>query len=98
MAVNWQFPDTLIEAIVCHHGPSKARRYLKLASLVHVANAICNHLKFGTSGEVVPQTPDDPMLIKALWKLGVGPQAFGKLVDMGENTLDDVTSFLGETA
>ena len=94
LAVNWQFSDTLTEAIVCHHDPSKARRYMKLASLVHVANAICNHLKFGSSGEVVSQTSADPMLGKALWKLGMGPQAFEKLVAMGEKTLDDATFFL----
>ena len=84
----------MTEAIVCHHDPAKARQYAKLTSVIHVANAICNHLKFGTSGEVVSQGPEDPVLGKALWKLGMGPQAFGKLVEMGEHTLDDALAFL----
>ena len=94
LAANWEFADTLTEAIVCHHDPSSARRYVKLASVVHVANAICNHLDFGSSGEVVKQEIDDPVLGKALWKLGIGPNSFGKLVEMGEGQLEDADSFL----
>ncbi len=94
LAVNWNFADTLTETIVCHHDPAAAKHYPKLASVVHVANAICNHLSYGSSGEVVIQEPDDPVLSKALWKLGVGPNAFDKLIEMGKAQLEDADSFL----
>ena len=94
LACNWDFTDALIETIVCHHDPSLARRYPKLASVVHVANAVCNHLEFGSSGEVVKTGTDDPVLKRALWKLGVGPHAFEKLVGFGKEQLEDANSFL----
>ena len=37
---------------------------------------------------------DDPVLVKALWKLGVGPNAFEKLVGFGTDQLEDADSFL----
>ena len=71
-----------------------AKRYPKLSSVVHIANVICNHLEYGSSGEVVKTETDDPVLVKALWKLGVGPNAFEKLVGFGTDQLEDADSFL----
>ena len=94
LALNWNFSDTLIEAIVCHHDPSLAKHFVKVASVVHVANAICNHLEYGSSGEAVVQEPNDPVLGKALWKLGIGPNSFGKMVDLGKEQIDAADDFL----
>ena len=95
LAANWEFADTLTEAIVCHHDPSRAEHFPKLASVVQVANAICNLLEYGTSGEVVKQEVEDPVLSKALWKLGVGPSGLEALIDLGKAQLEDEDSFLG---
>ncbi len=94
LAVNWNFSDMLAEAIVCHHDPFKARSYPRLASAIHVANAICNHLSYGSSGEVVRQDPDDPALYKSLLKLGVGPHVLENLIELGEAQLGSADAFL----
>jgi putative nucleotidyltransferase with HDIG domain len=94
LAVNWDFADTLIEAIVCHHEPTKARHYQKLASVVHVANAACNHLEYGSSGEVVLPSPKDETLSKALWRLGLEPGAFERVCEMGKEQLESADDFL----
>ena len=98
LAVNWNFADTLIEAVVCHHDPAQAKRYTKLASVIHVANAICNHLEYGSSGDVLKQEADDPRLGKALWKLGIGPHSFDMMVELGQGQLSDADAFLGMLA
>ena len=92
--MNWNFSDTLIEAIVCHHEPTKARRYQKLASVIHVANAACNQLEYGSSGEVVLPGPKDETLAKALWRLGLEPGAFAKVMEMGSEQLESADAFL----
>ena len=94
LAVNWEFSDTLIESIVCHHDPGRARHYQRLASIVHVANAACHHLDYGSSGEVVKQPLKDPTLAKALWKLGLEPSAFQKVQELGQEQLEAADSFL----
>jgi putative nucleotidyltransferase with HDIG domain len=94
LAVNWNFSDTLIESIVCHHDPSQARHYQKLASVVHVANAACSHLEYGSSGEVVQPGPKDETLAKALWRLGLEPSAFEKVTEMGSEQLEAADGFL----
>ena len=94
LAVNWHFADTLIESIVCHHDPSQARHYQKLASVVHVANAACSHLEYGSSGEVVQPGPKDETLAKALWRLGLEPSAFEKVTEMGSEQLEAADGFL----
>ncbi len=39
MATQWSFPDTLSEAIKCHHSPVLAETQQKLAAIVNLANA-----------------------------------------------------------
>ena len=94
LAVNWQFSDPVTEAIACHHDPTRAKDYPKMASVAHVANAICNHLGYGSSGEVVRVNEDDPVLYRALLKLGVGPNVFEQLIELGKERLEDADGFL----
>ena len=93
LALNWQFPEDFTEAIVCHHNPAEARQFPKLASVVHVANTICNHLSFGSSGERVHQALDDPALYKSLLKLGVGPHVLDQLTELGQGQLKRAERF-----
>ncbi len=94
LAVNWQFADPVTEAIACHHDPSRAKDFQKMASVAHVANAICNHLGYGSSGEVVRVNADDPVLYRALLKLGVGPNVFEQLIELGKERIKDADGFL----
>lgn len=40
MAVKWNFPVSLIDAIQFHHAPSFARAHPKIAAIVNIANAL----------------------------------------------------------
>ena len=94
LGLNWGFPSDLLEGITCHHDPSLARVKPKIASVIHLANAICNYHSYGNSGEVVRQSPDDPALNRSLLKLGVGPHVLEQMIDTGEEQLKSADSFL----
>ena len=87
LAVSWNLPDEVTEAIVCHHDPSMAKTFPKIASVVHLSNSICNYLKHGNSGEICRQDPNDPALNGSLLKLGVGPNVLEKFIAMAEEQL-----------
>ena len=88
LAVSWNLPDAVTEAIVCHHDPSTARTFPKIASVMHIANSICSSLAHGNSGEVRRRSPDDPALNRSLLKLGVGPNVLEKFTSMAEEQLE----------
>jgi len=94
LGLNWGFPEDLMEGITCHHEPSIARSKPKLASVIHIANAICNHLSYGSSGEVIRQSPNDPDLNRSLLKLGVGPHVLDQMIDAGKKQLKNADRFL----
>lgn len=94
VAVNWHLDESLVEAILAHHAPTGAKKHTRLASVVHVANAICGCLEYGSSGEVVKQDKDDPALYKSLLKLGVGPQVLELLIDAAEVEVRSAETFL----
>ena len=83
-----------MEGITCHHEPSIARSKPKLASVIHIANAICNHLSYGSSGEVIRKSPNDPDLNRSLLKLGVGPHVLDQMIDAGKEQLKNVDRFM----
>jgi putative nucleotidyltransferase with HDIG domain len=94
LAANWQLDESLTEAILAHHAPTSAKKHTRLASVVHVADAICRSLQYGNSGEVVRQDTDDPSLYKSLLKLGVGPQVLERLIETAEADLKPADAFL----
>ena len=51
LAESWGIPPRLTEAISHHHRPEKAELDPEIASLVHVANAVCRNLGFGSGGD-----------------------------------------------
>ena len=68
LAEKWNLPQQLVEVIAFHHDPIRASdQHRGLASLIHVANAICRHEKIGASGDT--QGPD--LKEEALDLLGV---------------------------
>ncbi len=40
---RWGLPDSLVEAVTCHHDPLSADRYRALTGIVHMANFVCNN-------------------------------------------------------
>ena len=94
LSIKWNLDEPLIEAILAHHTPTAARKHTRLASVVHVADAICRYLEVGDSGEVVRQETDDPALYKSLLKLGVGPQVLEQLIEAAEEELKPADAFL----
>lgn len=47
VAENWKLPTVLIESIAFHHRPIRANTGQRVASLVHVADTVCNILGLG---------------------------------------------------
>lgn len=60
---SWRLPDSLVEAIACHHHPEKASAASELADLVHLANVFTHACWFGFSGDHFV-----PPLSKAAWQ------------------------------
>lgn len=48
---SWSYPPNLVQAIAYHHHPLSAGVFQLEASVVHVADFLCNGLQLGTSGE-----------------------------------------------
>ncbi len=94
LSTRWGLEEHLTEAILAHHTPTAAKKHTRLASVIHVANAICRYLDYGSSGESVRQETDDPALYKSLVKLGVGPQVLEQLIEMAEAELRPADAFL----
>ena len=94
VAAIWNFSDIIVEAIACHHAPAAARRYPKISSVINVANAACNHLGYGSSGEAKRYDVMDSELTKSLVKLGVGPTALEGLVKLGKEQLEGANKFV----
>jgi putative nucleotidyltransferase with HDIG domain len=47
LAKRWSFPDSLAEAIGCHHEPEQGRRYRQLNSLIFLANLLMSQFHAG---------------------------------------------------
>lgn len=72
LAEKWNLPQQLVEVIAYHHDPSRASEHGRgLASLVHIANAICRHQRIGTSGdEQGPDLDESALRFLGLWSSG----------------------------
>ena len=66
----WKLPDILVDMVMFHHHPMKAR-HKKEVAVIHLADIITNGMRFGTSGErFVPDLNIDA------WKLVEIPVAY----------------------
>ncbi|MCF7810447.1 HDOD domain-containing protein [bacterium] len=54
---EWNLPPTLIKAIRFHHDPHEADEEDYLVHITHLANILCHHVKFGISGNPLPDKP-----------------------------------------
>lgn len=60
---RWGLPDRLIETIAWHHEPRLAEKHPRYAAVVHIADAIANGMRLGSSGngcvpEIRPEAPE----------------------------------------
>ncbi len=68
LALHWDLPPMLAEAIGSHHTPNSRLIYYPMVSLVHVGDFMARSLRLGFSGD--PERPE--LQPKALDGLGVG--------------------------
>ena len=67
---NWRLPGSLVAAVKCHHHPSAAGEYARLAACVSVGNALSRSLE-KAKFDLEPETPDVPV---SLTILGLAPE------------------------
>ncbi len=51
---RWELPDSLVEAVTCHHDPLSADQYRTLTGIVHMANFVCNNLGVDNGASLPP--------------------------------------------
>lgn len=56
-AMDWGFPQALVEAISFHHMPEKAIDNSKVVSVVHIADIICSMFGAGSSASMLGDQP-----------------------------------------
>ena len=65
LADRWGLPDALIEAVACHHEPTRAEIDRSLTAVVHLSDLLCRAKGIGFSGE----TEGFSIVDDAAWKL-----------------------------
>ena len=78
LAESWMLPETLQEAIRCHHTPELASRYDKLVNIVHMADLLAG----GFDPTLKTQPADTRNLRQHLEKIGCDIEKFAELVDL----------------
>lgn len=61
---------------------------------MNLANVVSYQLGYGSSGEAVYQDPHDEVLLWSMWKVGLGPNALQRLVELGQEQLEGTDEFL----
>jgi putative nucleotidyltransferase with HDIG domain len=78
LAQRWSFPDSLAEAIRCHHEPEEGSRYRGLDGLVFLANLLMSRFRAGLEiGRQATHT-----LAPRLAAIGLTPGQLPQIVDM----------------
>jgi putative nucleotidyltransferase with HDIG domain len=90
LASEWKFSENLQNVIMYHHAPESARRYQRLVGLVHLADAICRTLQFGSGGDMLAPQIDSAVMDRfALTEKGL--QMF---TETAREDLESAESFL----
>jgi hypothetical protein len=78
LARRWSFPDSLAEAIRCHHEPEAGCRQRGLEGIVFLANLLMSRFRAGLEigGQVTPS------LASRLAAIGLSPSDLPQVVDM----------------
>ena len=79
IAVDWEFPDELIQAIGCHHEPEKADpEFERIVRSVYLANFLCQREKIGFVDAPIRSTA---LYRDSLAKLGIKDRAIELIVE-----------------
>jgi putative nucleotidyltransferase with HDIG domain len=94
LAAEWKFADNYASCIENHHDPMAARRYARLVRVVHIADALCRKIGFGSGGD--ENVPDiDGGVLDSFSITGRG---IDMLEEAARTDLDSAESFLGALA
>ena len=81
---SWKIPQNIVEPVACHHTPHTADQHLREATIVHIADIICQSLGYGLNGEAYV-TPLKPKAWDLL-KMPVG--AIAEIVKQSEDQIE----------
>lgn len=94
LAKEWNFSNNYANTITHHHKPGASRRYQRLVCLVHIADAICRDLGFGSGGDDL--VPDIDSV--ALDRFSIGDKGVSMLKEAAEGELEEADAFLSALA
>lgn len=69
MATLWQLPDTLVEAISCHHNPFDAVCSKQQAAIVKIADILADRSSLGALFEAKPRQESPLKIDNNLWRV-----------------------------
>ena len=81
---SWKIPQNIVEPVACHHAPQNADKYFREATIIHLADIICQSLGYGLNSEAYV-TPLEPMAWDSL-NIPVG--AIAEIVKQSENQIE----------
>jgi putative nucleotidyltransferase with HDIG domain len=85
---QWDFPNSLIQAVKYHHHPKRADVYFADAALVNIADFVVHGLGIGNSGEVLVPA----YLKEAMQRLDLPENALRSIVRETDKQFEDVVS------
>lgn len=81
----WRIPVCIVEAVACHHDPSRAVRYPMESSVIHLADFIAKAISLGCSGDRLV-----PWLDENAWeKVGLSTSQLPSIWDQVEKQYND---------
>lgn len=87
---SWDFPDTVVEAVACHHLPQKASRHAELTAVCHVADYLAHAAGWPCPGARAPrQCASD-----AIRLLGLRQEMVAELMDSAREEIRKSESIL----
>lgn len=87
---KWKIPSSIGEPVACHHNPGSAEQFRLEASLIHLADIICQSMELGQGAEY-----GVPPLNEAAWeRLGLSPHVMGTVLKQSESQIAETFSIL----
>jgi HD-like signal output (HDOD) protein len=89
---NWKIPTNIADPVGFHHRPSRAEQFPLEASLIHLADIICQAFELGQSCErFVP-----PLDVAAWDRLGMPVNQLGAVLKQAEPQIEETFAILSE--
>lgn len=89
---TWKIPANIAEPVECHHRPQRAEQFPLEASLIHLADLICQAMEYGHTGEwCVP-----PLDSQSWDRLGLAANQLGTVLKQAEPQIEETFAILSE--